>query len=39
MFTFKNNLDFNYNIIIDITYIERKLILYFVNEITRFQVR
>ena len=39
MFTFKDNLDFNYNVIIDIIYIEGKLILYLIDKITRFEVR
>lgn len=38
-FNLKNNLDFNYNIMIDIMYIENMPVLYLVNKITRFQVR
>ena len=37
-FTLKNDLDFNYNVVIDIMYIEDKLILHLVDEATRFQV-
>jgi hypothetical protein len=41
-FTLKNYLKFNYNVIMNILYIEiknlNKLILHFVNKITRFQV-
>ena len=37
MFTFKDDLDFNYNIIIDIMYIGGKLVLHLVDEAIRFQ--
>lgn len=33
-FTLKDNLDFNYNIIINIIYIEEKTVLYLVDEAT-----
>ena len=36
-FTLKDDLDFNYNIIIDIIYIEGKPVLHLVDEATRFQ--
>ena len=32
MFILRNNLDFNYNVIIDIMYIKGKPVLYFVNK-------
>ena len=38
-FTLKENLDFNYNVIVDIIYIERKLVLYLVDEVIRFQAK
>ena len=37
-FTLKNDLHFNYNVIIDIMYIEGKPVLHLVDEATRFQV-
>lgn len=36
-FTLKDDLDFNYNVIIDIIYIWSKPVLYLVNKVTRFQ--
>ena len=36
-FNRKNNIDFNYNVIVDIIYIEGKLVLNFIDEATRFQ--
>ena len=36
-FIFKDDLDFNYNIIVDIMHIEGKPVLYLVDEATRFQ--
>ena len=36
-FTLKEDLDFNYNVIVDIIYIEGKPVLYLVDEATRFQ--
>ncbi len=36
-FTLKEDLDFNYNVIVDIMYIEGKPILHLVDEATRFQ--
>ena len=36
-FTLKNDIDFNFNIIVDILYIDGKLVLYIVDESTRFQ--
>ena len=38
-FTLKKNLDFNYNIIIDIIYIEKRPILHLVDKTTQFQAR
>lgn len=37
IFTLKDNLDFNYNVIIYIMYIESKRVLYLIDEPTRFQ--
>jgi hypothetical protein len=37
-FTIKNDIDFNYNIIVDILYINFKLVLYIVDEFIRFQI-
>ena len=36
-FTIKNDIDFNYNVIVDIMYINNKPILHIVDEATRFQ--
>ena len=36
-FTHKDNLDFNYNVIVNIIYIERKPVLHLVDETTQFQ--
>ena len=36
-FTIKKNIDFNFHIIVDIFYIEKKSVLHFIDETTRFQ--